>query len=64
VCACAAEKLVLSAVNFTLPAAFLSALDGIDTVRKYLIKFDDKDNMMAALSSTQNKGQRGQWKVK
>lgn len=45
VCACGAEKLVLSSLkNFTL-----SALYGVDTVRKHLIKFDDKDNMMAAL---------------
>jgi hypothetical protein len=34
------------------PKNFLSALEGINTVRKYLIKFDVDDNMMAALSST------------
>jgi hypothetical protein len=45
VCACGAEKLVLSLLkNF-----ILSALYSVDTVRKHLIKFDDKDNMMAAL---------------
>jgi hypothetical protein len=34
-------------------ATFLSVLEGINTARKYLMKFDD-DNMMAALSSTGN----------
>jgi hypothetical protein len=34
-------------------ATFLSVLEGINTVRKYLMKFD-VDNMMAALSSTEN----------
>jgi hypothetical protein len=38
---------------------FLSALDGIDTVRKYLLKFD-VDNTMAALSSIENKVYRVQ----
>jgi hypothetical protein len=34
------------------PATFLSALEGIDSVTKYLMKFDVDDNTMAALSST------------
>jgi len=65
VCECGAEKLVLSLLrNFTFSAVFLSALDGVDTMRKYLIKFDDKDYVMAALCSSKNEVQRGQWKVK
>jgi hypothetical protein len=65
VCECGAEKLVLSLLkNFTFSAVFLSALDGADTMRKYLIKFDDKDYVMAALCSSKNEVQRGQWKVK
>jgi hypothetical protein len=35
-------------------ATLLSALEGIDTVRKYLMKFDVEDSMMAALSSIEN----------
>jgi hypothetical protein len=55
VCECGAEKLVLSLLkNFTSSAVFLSALDGFDTMKKYLIKFDDKDYMMAALCSCEN----------
>jgi hypothetical protein len=50
--------------NFTFSAVFLSTLDGVDTMRKYLIKFDDKDYVMAALCSSKNEVQRGQWKVK
>jgi hypothetical protein len=43
VCECGAEKLVLSLLkNLTFSAVFLSVLDGVDTMRKYLIKFDDK----------------------
>jgi hypothetical protein len=45
-------------------AAFLSALEGIDTVRKYLMKFDVHDNTMAALSSIQNEVYRVQQKAK
>jgi hypothetical protein len=33
------------------PASFLSSLKGMNTVRKYLMKFDAHDNKMAALSS-------------
>jgi hypothetical protein len=35
------------------PVAFLSALEGIDTVRKYLMKFF-ADSTMAAFSSIEN----------
>lgn len=35
------------------PAIFLAEL--YDTVRKYLTQFDDKNNMMAALSIVENK---------
>jgi hypothetical protein len=37
------------------PETFLSALEAIDTVRKYLVKSDLIDNMMIALSSIGNK---------
>jgi hypothetical protein len=46
------------------PATFLSALEGIDTVRKYLMKFDVNDNMMAALSSIENEVYKVQQKAK
>jgi hypothetical protein len=46
------------------PASFLSAVEGIDTVRKYLMKFDVDDNTMAALSSIENKVYRVQYKAK
>jgi hypothetical protein len=46
------------------PATFLSALEGIDTVRKYLMKFDADDNTMAVLSSTENEVYRVQQKAK
>jgi hypothetical protein len=46
------------------PAIFLSALVGIDTVKKYLMKFDVGDNMVAALSSIENEVYRVQQKVK
>jgi hypothetical protein len=46
------------------PATFLSALEGIDTVRKYLMKFDVNDNTMAALSSLENEVYRVQQKAK
>jgi hypothetical protein len=46
------------------PASFLSALEGTDTVRKYLMKFDVDDNTMAALSSIKNKVYRVQQKAK
>jgi hypothetical protein len=36
------------------PPTFLSAPKSIDTVRKYLIKFDVDDNTMVALSSIEN----------
>jgi hypothetical protein len=36
------------------PGTFLSAATAINTVWKYLVKFDVKNNMMAALSSTQH----------
>jgi hypothetical protein len=36
------------------PATFLSALEGIHTVRKYRMKFDVNGNIMAALSSIEN----------
>jgi len=45
-------------------SSVLSALDGVDTMRKYLIKFDDKDYMMVALCSSDSEVQRGQWMVK
>jgi hypothetical protein len=65
VCECGAEKLVLLLLkNFTFSAMFLSALDGVNSMRKYLIKFDDEDYIMAALCSSENEVQRGQWKVK
>jgi hypothetical protein len=35
-------------------AAFLSALEGVNTARKYLIRIDVHNNMMVALSSTEN----------
>jgi hypothetical protein len=44
------------------PATFLLALEGIDTVRKYLMKFD-VENMMAALSSIENQVYRVQQKA-
>jgi hypothetical protein len=37
------------------PATFLSALEGSDTVRKYLMKFDVDYNMMVAPSSIESK---------
>jgi hypothetical protein len=46
------------------PAAFLLALKGISTVRKYLMKFDFSDSMTAALSSTENEGYRFQQEAK
>jgi hypothetical protein len=46
------------------PVTFLSALEGIDTVGKYLMKFDVDNNMMAALSSTKNEVYRVQQKAK
>jgi hypothetical protein len=46
------------------PATFLSALEGIDTVRKYLMQFDVDDNTTAALSSIENEVYRVQQKVK
>jgi hypothetical protein len=42
------------------PATFLSALEGIDTVRIYLMKFDVDDNTMASLSSIENEVYRVQ----
>jgi hypothetical protein len=42
------------------PATFLSALEGTDTVKQYLMKFDVDDNIMAALSSIENKVYRVQ----
>jgi hypothetical protein len=42
----------------------LSALEGTDTVRKYLMKFDVDDNKMAALSSIKNEVYRVQQKAK
>jgi hypothetical protein len=45
------------------PATFLSALEGIDTVRKYFMKFDVSDNTMAALSSILNEVYRVQQKA-
>jgi hypothetical protein len=46
------------------PATFLCALEGIDTVRKYLMKFDVDDNTMASLSSIENEVYRFQQKAK
>jgi hypothetical protein len=43
---------------------FLSVLEGINTVRKYLFKFDVDDNMMAAHSSIENEVYRVQQKAK
>jgi hypothetical protein len=43
--------------------SFLSALEGIDIVRKYFMKFD-VDDMMAALSSIENEAYRVQQKAK
>jgi hypothetical protein len=45
------------------PATILSALKDTETVRKYLIKFDVNDNMMATLSSTENEAYRNQQKA-
>jgi hypothetical protein len=42
----------------------LSALEGIDTVRKYLVKFDVDDDTMAALTSIENEVYRVQQKAK
>jgi hypothetical protein len=39
-------------------------MEGIDTVRKYFMKFDVGDNTMAALSSTENEVYRVQQKAK
>jgi hypothetical protein len=36
------------------PATFLSAMEGIDTVRKYLMKFGVDDNQMGAHNSIEN----------
>jgi len=36
------------------PGTFLSAATAINTVWKYLVKFDVKNNMTAALNSTLN----------
>jgi hypothetical protein len=38
----------------------LLALEDLDTVRKYLMKFDVSDNIMAALSSIENEVYRVQ----
>jgi hypothetical protein len=46
-----------------ITAAFLSLLEGIGSVKKYLLKFDVHDNMMAALSSTENRVCHSQQKV-
>jgi hypothetical protein len=46
------------------PAAFLSALEDFNTVRKCLIKFDVNDNMMDTHSGSENKVYRIQQKVK
>lgn len=45
-------------------ATFLSLLEGIDSERKYLIKFDVHDNMMVALSTTESRVHQPQQKVK
>jgi hypothetical protein len=45
------------------PATFKSALEGICTLRKYLMQFD-VDNMMVAISSMENKVYRFQQKAK
>jgi hypothetical protein len=42
----------------------LPALEGINTVRKYLMQFDVEDNMMAALSSIETEVYRAQQKAK
>jgi hypothetical protein len=36
------------------PKTILSTVEGINTVRKYLTKFDTNINMMVALSSIEN----------
>jgi hypothetical protein len=46
-----------------LVAKFLSALEGMETLRKYLMKFDVSVNMMAALSSIENDVYRVQQKA-
>jgi hypothetical protein len=46
------------------PATLLSALEGINTVSKYLKKFDVDENPLAAISSTENEVYRVQQKVK
>jgi hypothetical protein len=45
-------------------ATLLSLLEGINSVRKYIMKVDVHDNMMAALSSSENRVYRAQQKVK
>ena len=50
--------------SWSPPAAFLSVLEGMNTVRKYLIKFDVDDNMMDTHSGSENKVYRVQQKVK
>jgi hypothetical protein len=39
------------------PATFLPALKGINSVRKYLIKFVANDNIMATINSADNEVQ-------
>jgi hypothetical protein len=46
------------------PTKFLSTVENINTVKKYLTKFDVNDNIMAALSSIGNKVYRVQQKAK
>jgi hypothetical protein len=47
-----------------LKSLHLSALEVINTVRKYLMTFDVNDNMLAALSGIENEVYRVQQKVK
>lgn len=46
------------------PATFLPELEDIDSVRKYLMRFDVSDNIMAVLSSIENEVYRVQHRAK
>jgi hypothetical protein len=54
--------MVVEKVN--LQQLFLSALERINPVRKYLMKFDVDDNTTASLSGNENEAYRVQQKTK
>jgi hypothetical protein len=56
---------LIGELNFTEPQGrFLSALEGVSTVRKYFTPFDAKYNLMLVFSSTKNEVYRVQQKKK